>query len=50
MNLFGKTPPEPHPHDDPRYPVRKTEAEWRAQLDPMQFQVCLLYTSPSPRD
>jgi peptide-methionine (R)-S-oxide reductase len=39
MNLFGKTPPEPHPHDDPRYPVRKTEAEWRAQLDPMQFQV-----------
>jgi len=32
-------PTPPHPHDDPRYPVRKTEAEWRAQLDPMQFEV-----------
>lgn len=31
--------PEPHPHDDPRYPVRKPDAEWRAQLDPMQYQV-----------
>ena len=39
MNLFGKKLPEPHPQDDPRYPVRKTEAEWRAQLDAMQFQV-----------
>ena len=39
MNLFGKTRPEPHPQDDPRYPVRKTEAEWREQLDPMQYQV-----------
>ena len=39
MTLFGKPQPEPHPQDDPRYPVRKTEAEWRAQLDPMQFQV-----------
>ncbi|MBL8352493.1 MAG: peptide-methionine (R)-S-oxide reductase MsrB [Burkholderiaceae bacterium] len=39
MTFFGKKPPEPHPHDDPRYPVRKTEAEWREQLDPMQFQV-----------
>ncbi len=39
MNLFGKPQPEPHPQDDPRYPVRKTEAEWRAQLDPLQFQV-----------
>lgn len=29
----------PHDHDDPRYPVRKSEAEWRAQLDPMQFRV-----------
>lgn len=28
-----------HDHDDPRYPVRKTEAEWRATLDPMQFAV-----------
>lgn len=29
----------PHDHDDPRYPVRKTDAEWRAELDPMQYQV-----------
>ena len=30
---------KPHDHDDPRYPVRKTEAEWREQLDPTQFAV-----------
>jgi peptide-methionine (R)-S-oxide reductase len=30
---------EPHPHDDPRYPVRKTDAEWRAELDPLQYRV-----------
>ena len=29
----------PHDHDDPRYPVRKTEDEWRAQLSPEQFRV-----------
>jgi len=29
----------PHDHDDPRYPVRKTDAEWREQLDPMAYQV-----------
>ena len=29
----------PVPHDDERYPVRKTDAEWRAQLDSMQYQV-----------
>lgn len=28
-----------HDHDDPRYPVRKTDAEWRALLDPMQYKV-----------
>ncbi len=47
MNLFGKkppssaptNPPEPHGHDDARYPVRKSDAEWRAQLDPMQYKV-----------
>ena len=24
---------------DPKYKVKKSEAEWRAQLDPMQFEV-----------
>ena len=28
-----------HDHDDPRYPVRKTDAEWRLALDPMQYRV-----------
>ncbi|MBK7616406.1 MAG: peptide-methionine (R)-S-oxide reductase MsrB [Vitreoscilla sp.] len=28
-----------HPHDDPRYAVHKTEAEWRAALSPAQFAV-----------
>jgi peptide-methionine (R)-S-oxide reductase len=32
-------PGSPHAHDDSRYPVRKSDAEWRAQLDPVQFQV-----------
>jgi len=27
------------PIDDPSYPVRKSDAEWRQQLDPMQYQV-----------
>ena len=27
------------PIDDPSYPVHKTDAEWRAQLDPTQYQV-----------
>ena len=26
-------------HDDSKYKVKKTDAEWRAQLDPMQFEV-----------
>ena len=30
---------DPHPHDDPRYPVRKDDAEWRSQLDPVQYEV-----------
>ena len=29
----------PVAHDDARYPVRKSDAEWREQLDPMQYQV-----------
>lgn len=29
----------PHDHDDPRYPVRKSDAQWREQLDPMQYRV-----------
>ncbi len=29
----------PHDHDDPRYAVKKSDAEWRAQLDTMQYQV-----------
>ena len=36
------TPPRtttPHPNDDETYAVKKTDAEWRAQLDPMQYQV-----------
>lgn len=38
MNPNAKHP-KPHAHDDPRYPVRRSDAEWRAQLDPMQYQV-----------
>jgi peptide-methionine (R)-S-oxide reductase len=28
-----------HQHDDTRYPVRKTDDEWRAQLSPTQYEV-----------
>jgi peptide-methionine (R)-S-oxide reductase len=28
-----------HPHDDARYAVHKTDEAWRAELDPMQYQV-----------
>jgi peptide-methionine (R)-S-oxide reductase len=42
MSLFSKNDPAtpaPHDHDDPRYPVQKSDADWRAQLDPTQYQV-----------
>jgi peptide-methionine (R)-S-oxide reductase len=28
-----------HPHNDPSYSVQKTDAQWREQLDPMQYAV-----------
>lgn len=38
MNIFKRTPP-PHPHDDPRYAVRRSDADWRAHLDSHQYQI-----------
>ena len=32
-------PEHPHLHDDPRYDVRLSDEEWRARLDPTQYQV-----------
>lgn len=29
----------PHAHDDPRYAVKKSEDEWRKELDPLQYEV-----------
>src|SRR5687768_12152589 len=29
----------PPPHDDPRYEVRHSDAEWRERLDPTQYRV-----------
>ena len=34
MSIFS-----PKPHDEAPREVSKTDAEWRAQLDPMQYQV-----------
>ena len=34
MSIFS-----PKPHDETPREVSKTDAEWRAQLDPMQYQV-----------
>jgi peptide-methionine (R)-S-oxide reductase len=28
-----------HDHDDPRYPVKKTDDQWRQELSPMQYEV-----------
>jgi len=28
-----------HSHDDPRYPVRPSDAQWRERLDPTQYEV-----------
>jgi peptide-methionine (R)-S-oxide reductase len=28
-----------HDHDDKRYPVKKTDEEWRKELSPMQYEV-----------
>jgi peptide-methionine (R)-S-oxide reductase len=28
-----------HSPDDPRYPIRKTDAEWRAQLSPTEYAI-----------
>jgi peptide-methionine (R)-S-oxide reductase len=42
---FGDDPGKPlstmsaHDHDDPRYPVRKSDSQWREQLDRMQYEV-----------
>lgn len=39
MSPTPKPLPIPHGHDDPRYAVRRTDAEWKARLDPTQYQV-----------
>ena len=38
MNVFKRSP-QPHGHDDSRYPVRRTDQQWREMLDPLQYQV-----------
>lgn len=37
--MTSATKPRPHPHDDPRYPVRRTDEEWRSRLGPQQYQI-----------
>lgn len=32
-------PADTHPHDDARYPVQRSDADWRARLEPQQYQV-----------
>lgn len=39
MSPIPKPLPIPHRHDDLRYAVRRSDAEWKARLDPMQYQV-----------
>jgi peptide-methionine (R)-S-oxide reductase len=38
MNLF-ECKPQAHSHDDDRYAVRRTDAEWRARLAPNEYHV-----------
>ena len=38
MNQF-KQSPQTHGHDDARYPLRRSDEEWRALLDPVAYQV-----------
>jgi peptide-methionine (R)-S-oxide reductase len=36
---MASNPHAQHDHDDPRYEVQKSDAQWRAELKPMQYQV-----------
>lgn len=36
------------PHDDASYPVRKTDDQWREQLDPMQYRVARQAATEQP--
>ena len=38
MKLFDHQP-QAHSHDDARYPVQRSDDDWKARLDPMQYQV-----------